>query len=279
MNEEQMELTVNIDLMEEFNNPELRLRLASVIADTNLELVNRQSVPATPRQTFYTRYGKRVLDIVFSALALLITLPINLVLAVCTYFDVGSPIIFRQLRPGKNGKLFTVIKFRNMNNNRDEHGNLLPPNVRVTKFGTFVRKTSLDELLNFWSVLKGDMSLIGPRPLAKSYMDRLSLRHKMRYAVRPGLECPMLHVPDHKISWAEQFENDVYYVEHVSFLLDVKMVLALVGLVFNKKSSAMRGSAVRGSFMGYYADGTSVNSQYVPKHYVDAALASEQVMV
>ena len=270
---------VNIDELEEFHDVSMRVRLARTIAEDTLDIVNRNSRPVKPRRSFYTKYGKRMIDIVLSGCALIITAPVNLALAVCTYFDVGSPIIFRQKRPGMDGRVFTIVKFRNMTNEKDASGNLLPANERVTKFGKFVRKTSLDELMNFWSVFKGDMSLIGPRPLALSYTDRFSERHRMRNAVRPGLECPILKRPDHKLTWAEQFENDVYYVENLSLGLDLKMVLALVGMVFNKKSTAMRGAAVRGSFMGYNADGTSVNSQRVPAKYVNAVLEAKRTDV
>ena len=263
---------VNIDEMPVFNDRNLRVRLAAVIAEDTLEEVDRLSPPVVPRRSFYTRYGKRILDIILSGCALLITAPINLLLALCTYLDVGSPILFRQERPGKDGKPFTIVKFRNMTNATDENGNLLPGNERVTKLGKFVRKTSLDELMNFWSVFKGDMSLIGPRPLAPGYDMRYSRRHSMRNAVRPGLECPILEKLDHKETWAEQFENDVFYVEHVSLGLDLKMILALVSMVFNRKSAAMRGSAVRGSFMGYYPNGGSINSRHVPARYVEQVL-------
>ena len=171
-----------------------------------------------------------------------------------------------------NGKTFTIVKFRNMTNATDENGNLLPAKERVTKMGEFVRKTSLDELMNFWSVFKGDMSLIGPRPLATNYTSRFSDRHKRRDAVRPGLECPFLTPADHKRTWTEQFENDIYYVENLSFKLDVRMVIALFKAVFERRSSSMRGAALRGSFVGYYADGSSINSKHVPEKYVRLAL-------
>ena len=263
---------VNIDEMQEFNDPSMRVRLSGIIAADTLDTVNRNSKPAAPRKSFYTKYGKRMFDIVFSGCALIVTAPINLVLAVATFFDVGKPIFFRQERPGMNGKVFTIIKFRNMTNATDENGNLLPAKERVTKIGEFVRKTSLDELMNFWSVFKGDMSLIGPRPLAMNYTSRFSERHKRRDAVRPGLECPFLTPADHKRTWTEQFENDIYYVENLSFKLDVRMVIALFKAVFDRKSSSMRGSALRGSFVGYYADGSSINSQHVPEKYVRLAL-------
>lgn len=263
---------VNIDEMQEFNEPAMRVMLSNLVAADTLDAVNRLSKPAVPRKSFYTKYGKRMIDLVLSGCALIVTAPINLFLAVATFFDVGRPILFRQERPGMNGKTFTLVKFRNMTNATDENGNLLPANQRVTKMGEFVRKTSLDELMNFWSVFKGDMSLIGPRPLATNYTSRFSERHKRRDAVRPGLECPFLMPSDHKRTWTEQFENDIYYVENLSFKLDVRMVIALFKAVFDRKSSSMRGAALRGSFVGYYADGRSINSQHVPEKYVRLAL-------
>ena len=273
--------TVDIDEMQEFNEDSMRVLLSQMIAEDTLEEVNRKSEPVCPRRSFYTEYGKRIIDLILSGCALIVTAPINLVLAICTFFDVGRPIFFRQERPGKDGKTFSVIKFRNMTNEKDANGTLLPAKDRVTKFGEFVRKTSLDELLNFWSVFKGDMSLIGPRPLAKNYTSRFSERHKRRDAVRPGLECPFLTPADHKRTWKEQFENDIYYVEHLSFKLDVRMVFALIRTVFDRKSSSMRGSALRGSFVGYDAEGNSINSKHVPEKYVRLALqkAEEKKLV
>lgn len=263
---------VNLGYVENIPHLELFDEVSKVIAEETLAEVNRNSDHVKPRRSFYTIYGKRMMDIAVSAIALTVTLPVNAIIAVCTYFDVGSPIIFRQVREGKDSKPFTIIKFRNMTNETDADGNLLPPDKRVTQFGRFVRKTSLDELLNFVSILKGDMSLIGPRPLPFEYDAYYSKRHKMRYAVRPGLECPILHVTNDVPTWTDQFENDIYYIENMSFLLDVKMVFKLVKMVFSKKGSAVRGSAVRGSFMGYHSDGRSINSQHVEKRYFIKAL-------
>ena len=141
--------------------------IAGYIKRDNLETVNKNVVEIIPKETFYTKYGKRILDIIISLLAIIITLPINLTIAVVTYFDVGSPIIFSQERMGKDERIFVLYKFRNMTNGTDANGELLPAAQRVTKWGKFVRKTSLDELLNFVSILKGDMSIIGPRPVSR----------------------------------------------------------------------------------------------------------------
>lgn len=208
--------------------------------------------------TFYTRYGKRMLDIIVALVVLVLTLPLNLILAIATYLDVGRPIFFRQQRAGRNGQLFTIVKFRNMTDDKDEAGRLLPAAQRVTRWGGFVRKTSLDELLNFVSILKGDMSLIGPRPLLPEYTERYHRRHKMRLLLRPGLECPPCKRLSRVWTWQEQLDNDVWYVEHVGFLLDCKMFLRLIRFAFDSQYANMRSSVGRGAFRGYSKSGEAV---------------------
>lgn len=235
---------------------------AAYLAEHYLEETNRKSLPVHPRNTIYTRYIKRLLDIAIALPAFLVLLPFNILFGICTFFDVGRPIFFKQTRVGMHEKLFTMVKFRNMNEKKDADGNLLPPSQRVTKFGKIMRKLSFDELLNFWSVLKGDMSIIGPRPQPVFIHERMSDRHKMRSAVRPGLECPrMIHVPEEEVyKYHRTFENDVWYTENVSFLLDVKMVLALVKMVF---SFGKRGDQAQGKgityFIGYNEKGQAMS--------------------
>ena len=252
--------------------------VGNAIAKDTLATVNRLKEPAIPSQTIYARYGKRVIDVVVSLPALILTAPINMVCALLTLLDVGAPILFHQERVGKGGKRFEIIKFRNMTNETDNEGNLLPPSQRTTKFGKLMRRTSLDELLNFWSVLKGDMSIIGPRPLPPVYDEFLSERHKCRQMVRPGLECPPVHPPYRHATWEEQFENDVWYVENLSLATDIKMFVALVRTVFDKKGTAVRAGATRGSFVGYSKDGASINSHAIPIKYrclVDVTTCSD----
>jgi lipopolysaccharide/colanic/teichoic acid biosynthesis glycosyltransferase len=263
---------VNLGLVKNIPHEELFHEVSIVIAEENLEYVNAHSRKVSPRHSFYTRYGKRIIDIIVSVAAIVITLPVNVVLGFCTVCDVGRPIIFKQERVGIKEKPFTILKFRNMSNATDEKGLLLPPDQRVTKFGKFVRKTSLDELLNFWSILKGEMSIIGPRPLPYDYLNFYSDRHRMRFSVRPGLECPLLYAAEDKVIWSDKFENDIYYIENVSFLLDIKMIFALVRMVFDKEGTAIRGNAIRGSFMGYNRNGTSINSQKVQRNYFEKAI-------
>lgn len=202
----------------------------------------------TVSKSLYARYIKRVIDIFVAIVVIIITIPVNIIIAIITCFDVGHPIFFRQTRIGKDLKPFTIIKFRNMKDIYDANGKLLPPEERVTKFGKFVRKTSLDELLNFWNILKGDMSLIGPRPLLEEYIPYYSEKQLMRHGVRPGLECPSLTTRNHSRSWEEQFEDDIWYVEHLTFLTDCRMFFALIKLVFNKQEVHRRSDALRGRF-------------------------------
>lgn len=196
--------------------------------------------------TVYTRYGKRLLDVIISACALIVLSPILLLAVIITYFDVGHPVLFRQYRIGKGGKLFVICKLRNMNNKTDERGILLPSDQRVTKVGKVIRKTSVDELPQLWNILRGDMSIIGPRPMLPHYLERYTEHDKYRHAIRPGLECPPLHPVDHAMTWEEQFDNDVEYAEKCSLRLDIKLFFGLVKAVF--KPTEHRNDAHRGSY-------------------------------
>lgn len=258
------------DTRDKFSN-EMKATLGEWIREENLEMINAQSALVSVRQTIYTRYIKRLIDIIVSFCAIIITLPINLIIGIITYFDVGKPIFFHQERTGKDGVTFRLTKFRNMRDITDENGILLPADQRVTKWGHFVRKTSLDELLNFVYVLKGDMSLIGPRPLPSTYDNRYSDRHKQRLAVRPGLECPPRDMETYDGSWQERFENDVWYVENVSFVTDCKMILKMFQFALNRKASNRRGEAKTSAFIGYdrhtarAIDLNEVSEEYVIK--------------
>ena len=249
-----------------------RWEIADRLAEERLGMVNSLCQPVTPRSTLYSRFVKRAIDFVIALIVLVITSPINLVIGIITLFDVGRPIFFKQERVGKDGKLFKIIKFRNMRDTRDKNGELLPAKERVTKFGRFVRKTSLDELLNFWSILKGGMSLIGPRPLVPEYYQRYSNRHKMRLAVRPGLECPPRIKMNHAWSWNEQFENDVWYVENVSFMTDCYMIFRLIQFALDSKNSSVRANADRGSFMGYDLEGKAIGLGEITEEYINSCV-------
>ena len=241
--------------------------IAKMAMRDNLDRVNQMSKPVIPKKNLYTKYIKRIIDLILVTPVFVVLFPINLIIGIITFFDVGRPIFFKQLRIGMNGKPFYLIKFRNMTDAKDKFGNLLPPSERVTKFGKFVRKYSLDELLNFWSILKGDMSLIGPRPLPVEFEERYSERHKMRSAVKPGLECPCIKANNHIRFYQEQFENDIWYVENVSFIVDVKMVFCLVKMVLNFKERGDHAMVGGGSFVGYNDCNEAFSMRRIPEKY------------
>lgn len=253
-----------------------KMEIARYIKEDTLDSVNRNSIPVKIKKTFYTQYGKRCIDIIVSFLVLVITFPINAILAFITFLDVGRPLIFKQKRVGKNKKIFTIYKFRNMRNTTDANGELLPSSERVTKWGKFVRKTSLDELLNFISIFKGDMSLIGPRPLLDYYVDRLSDYHKTIFEIRPGLECPTLKKVNHALSWQERLDNYVWYAENCSLLLDIRLMFRIVELALDHKSASTRSAANNGGLMGYDINGKVIYTKAVPEKYVEQFLIAHQ---
>lgn len=245
--------------------------IAARLTEDNRDSSKVNRTPVQYKETFYQKVVKRTIDIIVSFFALIISSPINLIIMIVTFFDVGRPIIFKQQRVGKNEKRFNIVKFRNMRNDVDENGELLPAYLRVTKWGKFVRKTSLDELLNFWSVFKGDMSLIGPRPSTEHYLSRYSERHRARLKVKPGLECPPWDMNIESWDWEDRFENDVWYVEHISFKVDCIMIIRLFQYAFNKKIAKKRAKAKTGIFIGYY-EGRAVNINQLPDEYIDRCL-------
>ena len=236
--------------------------VAALLRKQNLEYTNNISKEVHPRNTIYTKYIKRLLDIMISLPIVIVLAPLNLIFAIGTFFDVGRPVLYKQTRVGRDGKTFMLVKFRNMNNKTDADGRLLPPSQRVTEFGHIMRKFSLDELLNFWSVLKGDMSLIGPRPAPVFIYERMSERHKQRCAVCPGLECPrILTVEGEDIcKYQITYENDIWYVEHICFSLDVKLCFMLVKMVFSfrQRTQQAKGQGVS-YFVGYDENGFAIS--------------------
>ena len=244
--------------------------ISELVLRENLNSVNASSREVHPKQSLYLKYVKRILDVTVAFPVCIILLPVNFVLGILTFFDVGNPIFFRQKRIGKDGKTFYLTKFRNMTEEKDRYGNLRPPGERVTRLGMFVRKYSLDELLNFWSILKGDMSLIGPRPLPVEFRERFSDRHKMREVVRPGLECPCISEKNKVRYYQEQFENDIWYVEHVSFFLDCRLCFHLVKMVFNSRERGDHAKSGGGDFLGYNAEGKAFSMRHIPEEYEKA---------
>ena len=186
------------------------------------------------KHILYKRFIKRLFDIILSLLFLIVFFWLYLILAILVRIKLGSPILFKQPRPGKDEKVFNMYKFRTMTDERDENGNLLPDEVRLTKFGSFLRKTSLDELPELFCIIKGDMSIIGPRPLLVKYLPYYNEREKLRHTVRPGLTGYAQAHGRNAISWEKKFEYDVYYVENISFAMDVKVIIDTVKAVFKR---------------------------------------------
>ena len=193
---------------------------------------------------------KRLFDLIIAFSTLLILLPVIIVVAVLIRFKVGSPILFTQERPGLNGKVFKMMKFRSMLDGKDKHGNLLPDNERMTKFGTFLRSTSLDELPGLFNVLKGDMSLVGPRPLLVQYLPLYSSEQARRHNVRPGITGWAQVNGRNAISWEQKFKLDVWYVDNQSFLLDIKILLLTVKKVFVREGISADGHVTIEPFKG-----------------------------
>ncbi|HYC45253.1 MAG TPA: sugar transferase [Burkholderiales bacterium] len=200
--------------------------------------------------SIYATTGKRLLDIVFSTAGLLLTLPVILVTALAIRIALGSPVLFTQQRPGRHGHPFMLYKFRSMTDARALDGTLLPDDVRLGRFGRWLRKLSLDELPQLWNVVKGDMSLVGPRPLLMEYLPLYNARQARRHEVRPGITGWAQVKGRNAISWKERFELDVWYVEHLSFGLDMKILGLTLLHVVRPRGISQPGSATMPKFTG-----------------------------
>ncbi|MBH1982959.1 MAG: sugar transferase [Burkholderiales bacterium] len=193
---------------------------------------------------------KRLFDIAVAALLLILTLPLLLVVAVLVRLFLGAPVLFSQVRPGLHGLPFTVHKFRSMNDRKDEHGKLLPDDARLTSFGLFLRRSSLDELPQLFNVLKGDISLVGPRPLLMDYLPLYSPEQARRHLVRPGITGWAQVNGRNAISWERKFELDIWYVDHQSFWLDMKILALTAKKVLIKEGISAQGVETMPRFYG-----------------------------
>lgn len=202
------------------------------------------------KEGFYEKYIKRLIDICCSGAALLVLSPVLLVTAILVRVKLGSPVLFCQARPGKNEEIFKLYKFRTMTGERDENGELLPDEVRLTKFGRFLRSSSLDELPELINILKGDMSLIGPRPLLVKYLPLYNEEQKHRHDVRPGLSGWAQVNGRNAISWEEKFQYDVEYVNKIGFVFDVKILFMTVKSVFKREGISSATSDTMEAFTG-----------------------------
>lgn len=183
----------------------------------------------------YSMIFKRIIDITISFLTIITLVPLFLIIAIIIRVDLGSPIIFSQKRPGKNETIFKLYKFRSMTDQRDIDGNLLPDSQRLTKFGKFLRSSSLDELPELWNILKGDMAIVGPRPLLRRYLPYYSEEERVRHFVRPGLTGLAQTNGRNNLGWDDRLKFDIEYVNNISFVLDLKIMLNTIVKVLKKE--------------------------------------------
>lgn len=202
--------------------------------------MNKNELPKR-KESIYGRYIKRILDVIISGISIVVLSPLLLILMLIGLIVHGRPIFYRQERPGLNEEIFQLYKFRSMTDEKDSDGKLLPGKDRITPYGKFLRRTSLDELPELFCIFAGKMSIIGPRPLLVKYLPLYTERHRMRHSVRPGLACEPIK-PLKTWTWNDQFETDIYYIEHLSFMTDLKTLFAVL-------KAAVRGSEYRSSDM------------------------------
>lgn len=199
----------------------------------------------------YQAFGKRFFDIVITSTAVVVLSPLMLITAIVVRFTLGSPIIFKQQRPGKDERIFQLYKFRTMTNEKDSNGRLLPDEERLTKVGKFLRVTSIDELPCLFNILNGDMSLVGPRPLVVKYLPYYTEEERIRHSIRPGLTGLAQVNGRNALSWDEKFAYDLQYVRSLSFLLDIKILLLTVCQLFKPSDVVTRGSGENIDFDQY----------------------------
>lgn len=198
------------------------------------------------RSMIYSKYIKRLLDILISLTFIVLFSWLYLILVILVRIKLGSPVLFCQERPGYNEKIFKLYKFRTMTDKRDEKGNLLPDSERLTKFGSMLRSTSLDELPEMFNILKGDMSLIGPRPLLVEYLPYYTEEERLRHSVRPGLTGLAQVSGRNYLAWDKRLARDVEYVNHISFIMDVRIIIKTIMVVFKKEDVSVDTNVVEG---------------------------------
>lgn len=202
------------------------------------------------KKGFYEKFIKRPQDFLCALAGIIVLSPVMLITAILVRTKLGSPVIFKQERPGLNGKVFMLYKFRTMTDKKDAQGNLLPDEVRLTNFGKKLRSTSLDELPELFNILKGDMAVVGPRPLLVRYLPRYNAHQARRHEVRPGFTGYAQVNGRNSITWEDKFDKDVYYVDHVTFLGDWKIIFQTVKTVVKREGISSDTSATMEEFMG-----------------------------
>lgn len=213
-------------------------------------IVLKKAVKVQRFKMVYQKYIKRILDITLSGAAIIVLSPVMGMTAILVKKKLGSPVIFKQKRPGKDEKIFTMYKFRTMTDERDEKGELLSDSIRLTKFGKMLRSTSLDELPEFFNIFKGDMSIVGPRPLLIQYLPLYNEEQKRRHNVRPGLTGLAMAKGRNSLLWNEKFAYDIDYVNNLNFLLDFKIICWTFKSVINREGINEKGSATCSPFLG-----------------------------
>jgi undecaprenyl phosphate N,N'-diacetylbacillosamine 1-phosphate transferase len=216
------------------------------VRTNTVQLVNNGGV--------YRRYIKRAMDFILSLCAIIVLAPVLLIIAILVRVKLGSPVLFKQKRPGLNETIFTLYKFRTMTDARDENGELLPDEIRLTRFGKFLRSTSLDELPELFNIIKGDMSVVGPRPLLIEYLPLYNNHQKRRHDVRPGLSGHAQVNGRNAISWEDKFELDVEYVDNVSFIGDWKIIFQTLKKAFMREGINSETAATMEDFKGSFVN-------------------------
>lgn len=202
------------------------------------------------KRSIYEKYIKRAIDVALSFLAIIVLSPVMFIVAILVRIKLGTPVIFKQERPGLHGNIFTLYKFRTMTDAKDQNGRLFPDEDRMTDFGRRLRAASLDELPELFNILKGDMAFVGPRPLLVKYLSRYSQRQNRRHEVMPGLTGYAQINGRNSLSWEERFEMDIWYVDHINFILDVKILFKTVSIVLKKDGINSETSATMEEFKG-----------------------------
>jgi len=200
--------------------------------------------------SFYRRFGKRLLDLGIAVPAVVVLAPLGLAIGAAARMKLGSPVLFRQRRPGRDDQIFELIKFRTMTDACDANGTLLPDDQRLTSFGRRLRRTSLDELPTLWNVIRGDMSLVGPRPLLIQYLDRYTPTQRRRHEVAPGITGWAQINGRNALTWAEKFDLDLWYVENVSLRTDLAILFRTVVQVLAQRDISAEGHVTMPEFMG-----------------------------
>lgn len=202
------------------------------------------------KKGFYEKFVKRPMDFTISLFALIVSSPLLLTLTIAVWIMLGSPVIFKQQRPGLNEKIFNLYKFRTMTNRKDENGQLLPDDLRITKFGMFLRATSLDELPSLFNILRGHISIVGPRPLLTKYLTLYNTQQRRRHEVRPGLTGLAQVNGRNAINWSDKFKYDLHYIEHITFIGDLSIILKTIIKVWKREGISSVSSSTMEEFRG-----------------------------